>query len=391
MSYQVKLLLLLALVLLLIPGCTGSRLITEVSVQDSVITPNGTGVGGTTTINYALSREARLTASLLDANGNEYVLRKEEPRSAGSYSVKFTGSYPASDGKADQRVLPDGTYTFVIKAVDENGRQDEQRGQITIQGADTKAPEVADVVVLPQAISPNGDSKDDETTISYRLTKESMVNLFVSDDRSGRRYLLEAPNKKPASLQSHRWNGTSGGKLLPDGKYTFHIQAEDKAGNITDYTSPIEVEGGGTPRLEVLSARFFPTAVPVGGAINVEVKVKNTGDAVLHSLGPDPGTPYDTVENFLKFTDKTGEPLYYERPGFWRIGVDWDQSARPYPVRWGLVNGDGTVSPGQEATITGSIKVTIRNVRQVHFWVTAIQEGVGYGGRMGITTINVSY
>ena len=142
-----------------------------------------------------------------------------------------------------------------------------------------------------------------------------------------------------------------------DGDYTLHLKAWDKAGNVTDHTAMVTVEGAGTPRLEITDVKIEPPALPIGGVLTVTVKVKNTGDTTLKSLGPNPGTPYDTQYNFLQFTGSDGQPLYYEKPGFWRIGVQWEQAPSPYPVRWGW--GDKPLRPGEEATITGTIKVLI--------------------------------
>jgi len=118
--------------------------------------------------------------------------------------------------------------------------------------------------------------------------------------------------------------------------------------------------------------------------------VKNTGETTLYSLGPDSGTGYDTFENFLRFRDDKGGHLYFERPGYWRVGVMWEQAATPYPVRWGW--GDGPLAPDEEAEVTGTIKLLNFQTNYVRFWVNVIQEGIGYPKEpVGHTRIAISY
>ena len=106
-------------------------------------------------------------------------------------------------------------------------------------------------------ISPNGDGDDDDVSISYGLSKPSTATVYVTDSEN-RRYLIEAPKKQNAVLVSHLWDGTIGGKVLRDGKYAFHVDAEDAAGNFTTATLPLTIANAGTPRLEIVDARFSP-------------------------------------------------------------------------------------------------------------------------------------
>ena len=390
------LLLVSCLLILMLAGvsCQGGPLLSKVSLLRDTISPNGDNIDDFTAINYTLSHKASLSITLIDPQGKQYPIRSQEPRSQGEYSAKLYGNYAPDGARADRRVLPNGEYTCLVVAEDDRGKSEEVAVKLTIKDADIVPPQVTDVVITPKTISPNDDAVDDDTVISYGLTKEATVGLSVTDE-SGNRFLIEAPKEKSAALYSHRWNGTSNEKLLPDGTYILHIEAYDQAGNITDRQESIVLEGGGLSRLEITSARFYPTTVPVGGIVNVEIKVKNTGETELHTLGPAPGTAYDTVYNFMQFTegsDPQGRPLYYERAGVWRVGVQWDQAASPYPARWGLFTDSKQVlKPGEETTITGSIKVLISEVDEVRFWAGVEEGGTGFpGGQVAQTFIRIS-
>ena len=381
----------LALLWLILAACTGGSILTKVSLSLTTISPNGDGMDDALHLDYALSRDATVSITFLDAQGKRYPFRTNEARSAGSYSARFNGTYAPDEAQAKRQVLANGVYTALVQAQDKRGQTDEWRSTINIVDADTTAPQVTDLVVLPSAISPNGDAIDDEAKISYGLSKPATVEIFVTDAQ-GSRYPLEGANPKSAALHAHNWNGTSGGELLFDGQYVLHVQALDKAGNLTDQIQPVIVSSGGIPSLELTKVKFAPLSVPTGGVLNVEIQVKNVGSAILRTYGPDPGTPYTTNMTFNSFRDKNKPdepPLYYERAGYWRVGVSWGLAGQPYPVRWGFGK---DLAPGEEATITGTIQVLIDQTREVYFWASAVQEGVGFpGGQVGQQRIIISY
>lgn len=380
--------ILIALVCCLATACPAQSLIIEVSLSQSTISPNGDGVADQTSIAYRLSRDCRVTIRLIDEQGREYYFRRNEPRSVGSYAAIFGGAYAPDETKADRRVLPNGAYRVVVGAEDAAGHVESVAAPLVIEGADTTPPLIQNVICLPCDISPNKDAVDDEAIISYALTKKATVSLYATA-ADGSTNLMEAPNVKAAALHSHRWDGTSGQTLLPDGPYVIHIRAEDTAGNVSEATLNMSLAGGGTPRLDIVKARFYPIALPIGGDLNVELQVKNTGQTLLRTMGPPPGTAYSTDINYNAFKDAQGVPLYFEQAGYWRLGVDWGLAGRPYPVRWGLGK---DLAPGDEATITGTIKININQTREVYFWAGVVQEGIGFpGDQVGIQRILISY
>ena len=382
-------LLLFALLAPALAACAAPPLLSEVEVSPGVISPNGDDVDDVATFHYRLGQPAKVAIYLEDAQGGRYPFRNDGlPRPAGGYGATFYGSYAPDTDKDDRRVLPSGQYKVVMVAT--AGEQTMQgAGTIEVRDADTVPPQLTEVQVLPNPFSPNGDAQDDETVISWKQNKDARIEMSAIDSK-GVRYLVEPEKLQTAAFHSVRWNGLTGGQLAAEGNYTLHLHAADKAGNVTDTTAPVTVEGSGTARLEITEARIEPAAVPVNGVLTVSVTLKNSGDTTLRSLGPNPGTPYDTTNNFLQFKDADGQPLYFERPGFWRIGVQWEQAASAYPVRWGW--GDRPLRPGEQVTITGTIKVLINQVNRVTFWVNIIREGVGFpNDPVGHKRITISY
>ncbi len=395
-------------VLILIAGlgsCAPASNLNGFNVAPSVISPDGDGVGDEAIVVYSLRERSSISIVMVNDTGKEYDFRRDEVRSAGSYSARFDGAFSPGPVSPERRVMPDGAYTVVFQAtpIDSSGNPvgepREARSQIALKGGDTTPPVISDVVSPYQVISPNGDAVQDETDISYALSKKAVVTINAVNAR-GTSYLLAPATLRSAALYSHNWNGTSSGILLPDGEYTVHIQAEDSAGNLSEATTKIVIDSGGSPSLEITKVTFSPTVIPLGGDLNVQIRVRNNGNVPLRTIGPDPGTPYDTDSNFNSWKGPDGAPLYFERAGVWRVGVEWSIAGRSYPVRWALLplnpgNPDGeypSLQPGQEAVITGTIKVLINRTREVYFWVSAVQEGVGFpGGAVGRQKIAISF
>ncbi len=378
-------------------ACTPASSLRGANIAPAVISPNGDGQDDQATIDYTLQQKSSISITMVSASGKEYSFRRGEERSAGSYAAIFDGTYSPDPDSPARRVMPDGDYEVVLEAVpldasgNPSGQAQPWRGRIALQGGDTNPPVVSNVVSRYGAISPNGDAEQDETDISYGLSKKATVTITASD-AAGNGYMLSPPASRSAALYSHIWNGTTAEVLLPDGAYTIHIQALDVAGNLSEATTTVSVQGGGTPSLEITRVKFSPSAVPIGGDLNVEIRVRNSGNVPLPTLGPAPGRPYDTGINFNNWKGPGEVPLYYERAGVWRVGVQWSTAGQSYPVRWGLTPDLEPLQPGQEAVITGTIKVNIDRTEEVYFWVSAVQEGVGFpGGRVGQQRIKISF
>jgi hypothetical protein len=371
-------------------SCAAPALMTGVIVEPNVIEPNEASVRNETRLRYSLSRRADIKINLLGPDGFSQEMRNQT-RAPGNYEIRFDGSV---GDEANRRVAPDGQYTFVVQAVEAGGRSEEQKAALTIRNADNMAPEIRDVSGNLDVISPNGDGINDEMTLSFALTKKSTTMLYLTRDDDGSYYMLYPP-KEMVGLQAFLFDGHDNGKkLLPDGRYTFHIRAWDKAGNQSEAARPIAIDQGGIPRLDIIDAKFSPTAVPLGGTVKVRITVRNTGNAVVRSnpadgIGPPPGQKYTTDQSYATWQDDKRTPLYYERPGTWRVGISWTNAPPPpVPVRWSLGK---DLAPGEETTVTGEIEV-LQRTREIYFSAWVVQEGVGFPGEgRAQTKVMISY
>lgn len=362
-------------------ACAARALMSNLQVSQSTIEPNGTGLHGEADLSFTLNRRAEVSATLIGPDGKQFVLRAPQMRTPDAYQIQFKGVVPVP-GKSWQRVVPDGTYTVRIQAREPNGAEVVKDARITVKGADTNPPQIADLLVNPATFSPNGDGIDDTCQISFRITKAADVRVYATDSAGGF-YLIQAPTKSIAKAFSITWDGSGGGgAVLKDGSYVVHVEATDTAGNFTDATTPVRIENGGTPRASIVDVRFSPAALATGMDLKVSITLKNTGQVPLSTWGPPPSQKYTTSQTFSTFVDpkKPNTPLWFAKPGVWRVCVDWQNSAGGYPVRWGLFEDlNRKLMPGETVTVEGTITVLLTlEQSSVIFWAALEQGGVGF-------------
>jgi flagellar hook assembly protein FlgD len=149
---------------------------------------------------------------------------------AGSVTYTWDGRRPDGSG------VPDGTYRITIWTADASNNRSSVAKLVTM---DTR-PATVSTGATPVSISPNGDGRWDRT--SLRLSADSTV--------SGKARILGPTGTtiRSWSVPSGRsgawtWSGTTvGGSVVADGRYTFRVEAFDRAGNRTLRDTPILVD-----------------------------------------------------------------------------------------------------------------------------------------------------
>lgn len=377
-------LLLLAFLLL---GCTvGQPLLSGVRWEPhTTISPNADGVDDLTRLHYALGAPARVTVAFEDAQGTRYLWRERERRVAGRYEGWFSGVI------AD-RVLPDGSYRVTVTAEPlAGGEPTSQSLDLTIREADTLAPEIENFEVTPATISPNRDGVRDEATISYWLSKPmARVSIYLLGPE-GKRYAVPAdPLREPTDEGGHsqRFDGGVGLGAVPppDGLYTVVAEAYDAVGAATRVTTTLELASGGVPLAQITrhDVEFSTDILVLGETLFFTTTVTNVGNTPIRTHGPEPGTIYDSTVNYNNFNS----PI---RDGAWRLGLDFEgnpvYNGQRYPYRWQVgrndelteMDGHLYLMPGQEATVTGGLRLLEMPPRQAPgFWVGLIHENVRF-------------
>lgn len=358
-------LLLLTLLCLLFIGACGQldpafgTLLHNVQVEPNAISPNADGVQDVTEIQYSLRRPAVVSIYFEDAEGERFYFREGRRRAAGEYSVFWGGAVEEPQSVQTDYgvqeilswVLPDGEYTWVVEAVEDNGETVRETGTITLSDADTEVPELHNFAVVPTIFRPNQDGlRDDWVSISYYLTKDvDTIQIYLEDpNQPGVRLpIAEAPGvAKPneAGYHEYRYEGGVDRNAVPpaDGDYTIVGEARDAAGNAVRVTQPLTIEEGGKPRAEIAQGEIRwegevnrVVSVPLGEKFCFTAFVTNVGTVPIRTIGPWPGQEYLFTENYNTLAGRE-DSTWFQQAGVWRFGINFDTTGVDFPFRWAI-------------------------------------------------------
>ncbi len=385
---------LLGVLTLAVAGCgAGGALLSDVKVAPDTISPNGDGTADVAVISYRVGRpNSRLSITLVDEAGKTYAFRDREPRASGEFAANFSGVvetpltltpyYTATQAA----VLADGRYRVVVEV--ENGAQKQSaEAWLTIRGGDASPPGFGDFSVFTPSFdetfratrgervifTPNRDGIGDRIAVSYWLSKEATVEVYLirTDDPRAQKYAIASVSKLKAGRQNHDYEGgvDLGNTPPPNGSYLVVAEARDAIGNHSVLSQPLTIADGGVPLAHIVSATISPATIPLSGTLRVEVIVENVGTVAIRSQGPYSGTVYTNAENY-------NSKGFYENPGVFRVCADYEGNpAGAYPFRWGL-SGD-KLAPGERQTIVGYIQITSPTTKgSLYFWTGLVHEQV---------------
>jgi len=171
---------------------------------------------GKATIKFKLRRRDDLTVSILNNHRDEVALLATQSYPRGDVRLRWDGTTDA--GKR----APDGSYRVRIHLASAHQTID-LPNRIAL---DTKPPEIKNLVLNREAFSPDGDKQADFVRITYGLTKQAHLLVYLD----GRRILESYRHPAAGSIT---WNGHVGTSLLKPGTYTLTAGAIDLAGNST--------------------------------------------------------------------------------------------------------------------------------------------------------------
>jgi len=407
----------LVLVSLGLSGCHLRPLLYDVAVYPEIISPNADGVDDATNIEYKLSRNASISIFFVDQKGDRFYFRQDRPRSAGEYRVQWGGVinqrlWHETDTvrqAVESWVLPDGVYTWVIEARDEQGESARAEGQITLSGGDTVVPELRRFTVSLPTFTPNQDGLDDRTGVAYFLNKDvDSVRVFLYDPAEPDvEYPLEEQERtaKAGEAGYHYYDydgGVDRGADPPkDGVYVVVAEARDLVGHHVVVSSTLQIVNGGLPRAEVVNGEIHWGAalrslegtevyLPLGSTLVFTTYVENYGRVPIRTSGPMSGAHYRSDENYNTLALKEGQDSYHQQAGVWRFGINLDVSETDFPYRWAVGAADELrrevidgqeqwfLDPGKRGTVRGSIELVGPFPREaIYAWGGLIHEYVG--------------
>ncbi|MDR1566056.1 MAG: gliding motility-associated C-terminal domain-containing protein [Treponema sp.] len=189
-------------------------------------------------------------------------------------------------------VAPDGRYTFVLKAADDNGNAAVSETYTVMVDNTPPVVTLEPFAEGDNIFSPDGDGNKDAITIAMTGSREDLWEAGIYDASGEKVRAFNFSNWEPTNIT---WNGTNdNGDIVPDGVYSFRITATDKALNAETAELGNIIVSTIQPQVSVLigDAWFSPNGdgikdlmpltlqVPVkDGIVSWEVQIRdNTGN-----------------------------------------------------------------------------------------------------------------
>ncbi len=235
-----------------------------------VFSPNGDGNQDVVTIYQETSEEA----------GWAGIIRDERGRVVNSLFWRGRADTPVTwDGRgSDGRLLPDGTYTYILQTTDRAGNSAESAPvRVRLDTEETPVILSRDVAVF----SPNGDGSRDRVAIVPQLRRTTEIDSWQLRilDASGRVVRsLERQGEAPARFE---WDGrTDAGVRAGDGEYVADLTVRYANGNRpVARTAPFAIDTV-FPQVELSADRLLISPDGDGRADVVRVTQKSSTEAL---------------------------------------------------------------------------------------------------------------
>lgn len=234
-------------------------------------------------------------------------------------------------------------------------------------------PLLYDVSVQPAAISPNADGETDATNIRYKLGRSAHVFIYFEDEAGQRTYFRKEQLRSPGDY-GVAWGGVINepqvvdngygpqqirGRVLPDGQYTWTVEATDKNGNTARESGTITLQDGDTllPELRnftVVPQEFRPNQ---DGLRDDWVSIsyylpKDVDDVQVYLIDPArPTLKYPIAER--ERVIRPGEAGYHE----YRYEGGVDLGAEPPPDGTYFIYGEARDLAGNNVVVSSTLTI----------------------------------
>lgn len=233
-------------------------------------------------------------------------------------------------------------------------------------------PLLYDVVVTPDAISPNADGQQDITEIQYSLRRAAAVSIYFENSAGERFYFRQDRRRSPGDY-SVFWGGaveepytveTDNGAqqilswVLPDGAYTWVIEGVEDNGDSSRITGTITLSDGDTviPELHnfaVIPDVFRPNQDSIDDYVNISYyltkDVANVALYLIDPAAPDVRFPIAEAPGLVKPTVAG----YHE----YRYEADVDRNAEPPPDGEYVLIGEARDAAGNAVRVERTLTI----------------------------------
>ncbi len=224
----------------------------------------------------------------------------------------------------------------------------------------------------PAVISPNADGNDDATNIRYTLGRTAEVSIYFEDQQGNRHYFRRDQLRSPGEY-GVAWGGVVNepetidnghgpqlvlGRVLPDGEYTWTIEARDERGQVATQSGTITLVDGDValPELQnftVVPQRFTPNQDSIDDWVSISYYLpKDVDDVQVYLVDPaEPAFKYYIAEK--ERVIKPGERGYHE----YRYEADVDQGAEAPPDGDYTVYAEARDLAGNHVVVTSTLTI----------------------------------
>jgi hypothetical protein len=214
---------------------------------------------------------------------------------------------------------------------------------------------LTDVSVSPQAISPNADGLEDVTRIKYHLNGSADLSIYFLDDEGKRSYFRDKRRRSEGDYQVD-FGGVVDGTTLPDGAYTWVVEALADSGETASQSGQLVIAGADTekPELEGFSVYpqiFTPNQDGINDRVDINYFLTKEADVSVYLVAPDSETRFPIAE--VERDIKPGEPGFhtYDYEG----GVDL--GAEPPPDGEYTVYAEAVDRVGNRTVVTNTLTI----------------------------------
>jgi FlgD Ig-like domain len=179
------------------------------------------------TIGFRLREAGRVSVDVVDANND--VVRELVDDERVPANGRFATTWDGRDD--DGRIVAEGVYSPRLR-LSRDRRTLILPNTMTV---DTTAPAVEVSSATPEFFSPDGDGRNDQVRVRYRLSEKANAMLYANGIR-------EVRTRFRPTEGVLTWNGKIDGRLQRAGLYRLQVGGEDPAGNLARRTTPQFVE-----------------------------------------------------------------------------------------------------------------------------------------------------
>jgi N-acetylmuramoyl-L-alanine amidase-like protein/flagellar hook capping protein FlgD len=199
-------------------------ILSGLTVDPAVISPDGDGIADAPTISYTLSGRAVVSATVTDATGAVVAnLFSDQLQGARRQSFPY-----AAEG------LQDGSYVLSIAAVGEDGRTGHLEASLAVDRS------LSGLSLTTQLLTPNGDGADDSLGIGFTLSVAADVTVQI--EQAGAVVASVFAGQLPAGPSQVFWDGTTPNGPAATGVYDTAVIVNGPFG-VTRHAAPFTISG----------------------------------------------------------------------------------------------------------------------------------------------------